>query len=193
VFDQAIEMSKAPIILSHSSSKNVYAHPRNIDDERLKKLAAKGGVIQMNALGSFLIDTGQTPELRAAMSDAQAKFESMPDGPAKVAGIAAAREELRVKYGMKEANFDDFMRHVEHVLKLVGPDHMGFGADWDGGGGVVGLEDITKLPRLTQWLMDHGYTDKQIENIWSGNVLRVLDAAQKVAKDIQAAEPPSAK
>jgi membrane dipeptidase len=188
VFDQALELSKSPIMLSHSSAKDVYAHPRNLNDERIKKMAAKGGVIQMNALGSFLIDTGQTPELRAETRTLEAKFAAMPEGAEKVKAIAAARDELRKKYGVKEATFEDFIRHVDHVLKLVGPDHVGFGADWDGGGGVLGMEDITKLPRLTQWLMDQGYTDKQIENIWSGNVLRVLDAAQKVSKEIQAAE-----
>jgi len=188
-FDQMIELSKAPIILSHSSAKDVYNHPRNIDDARLKKLAAKGGVIQMNALGSFLIDTGQTPELSAELRLVQGKFASMPEGAAKVAAIEAARAELRKKYGVKEATFEDFMRHVDHVLKLIGPDHVGFGADWDGGGGVVGMEDITKLPRLTQWLIDKGYTEKQIENIWSGNVLRVVAEAQKVGRELQAAAP----
>jgi membrane dipeptidase len=187
-FDQMIELSRAPIILSHSSAKDVYNHPRNIDDARLKKLAAKGGVIQMNALGSFLIDTGQTPELRAETRVLQEKFEAMPEGPAKAKAIADARAELGKKYGVKEATFEDFIRHVDHVLKLIGPDHVGFGADWDGGGGVVGMEDITKLPRLTQWLVDQGYTEKQIENIWSGNVLRVMEQAQKVAAEIQASE-----
>lgn len=191
-FDDIIELSKAPIILSHSSAKDVYNHPRNIDDERLKKLAAKGGVIQMNALGSFLIDTGETPALRAELRAVQEKYASLPEGPEKERKIDAERAELRKKYGVKDATFEDYMRHVEHVLKLIGPDHVGFGADWDGGGGVVGLEDITKLPRLTQWLLDKGYTEQQIENIWSGNALRVLEQAQKVAQEIQAAEAKAA-
>jgi membrane dipeptidase len=80
----------------------------------------------------------------------------------------------------------DYLRHVDHVLKLIGPDHVGFGPDWDGGGGVVGLEDITQLPKLTQWLVEQGYTDQQIANIWGGNVLRVVEAAAQVARALQA-------
>lgn len=186
-FDQLIELSRAPIILSHSSAKDVYDHPRNIDDERLKKLAAHGGVIQMNALGAFLIDTGETPAVRAELSSVAGKFAAWPDGPDKVKAIAAEREAIRKKSGVKDATLEDFLRHVDHVLKLIGPDHVGFGADWDGGGGVVGLEDITQLPKLTQWLLDQGYTEQQIENIWSGNVLRVVEEAARVGEGLRTA------
>lgn len=187
-FDQLIELSKAPIILSHSGPRDVYNHPRNISDERLKKLAAKGGVIQVNSVPSFLIDTGETPALRAELGEVAAKFASMPDGPEKASAIAAERAAIRRKHGVKEATLEDFLRHLDHVLKLVGPDHVGFGADWDGGGGVVGLEDITKLPKLTQWLLDKGYTDEQIENIWSGNVLRVVSEAARIGEELRAAQ-----
>jgi len=149
VFDQLIELSKAPIILSHSGASDVYLHPRNIDDARLKKLAEKGGVIQMNALGAYLMDTRT-----------------------------------------RKATLDDYLRHVEHVLELIGPDHVGFGADWDGGGGVEGLEDITGLPKITQWLVDKGYTEQQIANIWGGNVLRVVEEAQRIAKTLQSPTTP---
>jgi membrane dipeptidase len=185
VFDQLIEMSKAPIILSHSGAADVYRHPRNIDDARLKKLAEKGGVIQMNALGAYLIDTGETPQLRAELRAATAKFAAMPSGPERESAVAAARAEVMKRNNVKQATLDDYLRHVDHVLKLIGPDHVGFGADWDGGGGVVGLEDITSLPKITQWLVDRGYTEQQIANIWGGNVLRVMEEARKVARTLQ--------
>jgi membrane dipeptidase len=158
VFDQLLELSKAPIILSHSGAADVYDHPRNIDDARLLKLAAKGGVIQMNALGAYLVDTGTA---------------------SKVAGEATGLSTPR------KATLDDYLRHVDHVLRLIGPEHVGFGADWDGGGGVVGLEDITSLPKITQWLVEKGYTEQQIANIWGGNVLRVVEEARKVALSLQ--------
>ena len=185
VFDQLIEMSKAPIILSHSSAADVYRHPRNIDDARLKKLAAKGGVIQMNALGAYLIDTGETPQVRAELRTALAKFASMPPGAERERAVAAARADVMKRSNVREATLDDYLRHLDHVLKLIGPDHVGFGADWDGGGGVVGLEDVTSLPKITQWLIDRGYTEQQIANIWGGNVLRVLEEARKVAQALQ--------
>jgi len=189
VFDQLIELSRAPIILSHSGAADVYHHPRNIDDVRLKKLAERGGVIQMNALGAYLIDTGETPQARAELRAATAQFASMPSGPARDRAVAAARAEVMKRNNVKEASLDDYLRHVDHVLKLIGPDHVGFGADWDGGGGVVGLEDITSLPKITQWLVDKGYTEQQIANIWGGNVLRVVEEAQQVAKSLQAPTP----
>jgi membrane dipeptidase len=186
VFDQLLELSKAPIILSHSSASDVFHHPRNIDDARLMKLAAKGGVIQMNALGNYLVNTGDTPAYREEIRGLQKKVESIPAGPAREQAIAAARADIAKRYHFKEATIEDYLRHVDHVLKLIGPDHVGFGADWDGGGGVVGLEDITKLPKLTQWLLDQGYTEQQIANIWGGNVLRVVSEAARVAQELQA-------
>ncbi len=74
------------------------------------------------------------------------------------------------------------MKHLQHVLELVGPDHVGIGADWDGGGGVAGLEDVSQLPRITERLMQAGYTEAQIAGIWGGNLLRALDRAQAFAK-----------
>ena len=185
-FDQLIELSKAPIILSHSSANDVYSHPRNIDDMRLRRLAEKGGVIQMNALGAYLVDTGETAEYRAQLRAALAPLSSMPVGPGKIAAMTAAREEVMKRHGVKPATLDDYLKHVDHVLNLIGPDHVGFGADWDGGGGVVGLEDVSQLPKITQWLMDKGYTEQQIANIWGGNVLRILDEVQRVAQSLQA-------
>lgn len=189
VFDQLIELSSAPIILSHSGASAIYAHPRNIDDDRLKILAAKGGVIQMNCYGGYLIDSGETPLVRAELRDAEAKFAQMPAGPERVKAVQAAQDQIRRRYNIKRPTFEDYLAHVDHVLKLIGPDHVGFGADWDGGGGVPGYEDITALPKLTQWLVDQGYSEQQIANMWSGNVLRVVDAAAKVAAQLQSAPP----
>ncbi len=180
VFDQLLELSKAPILLSHSSADAVHEHPRNIDDERLRRLAAKGGVIQVNALGAYLADTGETGEYRRELRDLIARFADQPDA----AELASAREELARKYTIRKATFEDYKRHVLHILKVVGPDHVGFGADWDGGGGVIGLEDVSRLPKLTEWLLQEGYTEQQIANIWSGNLLRVIGAAQRVANEL---------
>lgn len=148
VFDQLLELSAAPIILTHSSSRTVFDHPRNLDDARLRKLAARGGVIQVNSYPAYVSNRAGGP------------------------------------------NFDDYMAHVLHILRVVGPEHVGFGADWDGGGGVAGMEDITALPKITARLLAEGYSEAQIASMWSGNLLRVLGEAQRIGRNLR--NPPAA-
>jgi membrane dipeptidase len=82
------------------------------------------------------------------------------------------------KYPSRRATFDDFMNHLMHALKVAGVDHVGIGADWDGGGGVTGMEDVSDLPKITERLLNAGYSEQDVAKIWSGNVLRVLRAAE---------------
>lgn len=183
VFDQLLELSKAPIILSHTGASALYEHPRNIDDARIRKLAEKGGVILVNSYDGYLIDTGATPEYRADLGALLQKFGGRnqlkkSDYPA----FDAQRAELDRKHGIRKATLEDYFAHILHILKVAGPKHVGFGADWDGGGGVEGLEDITKLPKITARLLQEGYTEEQIANIWSGNLLRVIREAQALAE-----------
>ncbi|WP_407464868.1 dipeptidase [Xanthomonas campestris] len=182
VFDQLIALSPVPIVLSHSGARAVYNHPRNIDDARLKVLAAHGGVIQVNSYGGYLIDSGASPERKAAekaLADQYGGWEhlKMSDGTA----LSEALKALDARYPVKRATEEDFFAHLEHVLKIAGPAHVGIGMDWDGGGGVVGLEDVSDLPRITAWLLRKGYTEQQIAGIWGGNLLRVMGQAQAYA------------
>lgn len=180
VLDDLLALSTTPVLLTHSGCKAVYDHPRNIDDAHLKALAAKGGVIQMNAFGTYLKASKPNPERQKAMG---ALFASMREG-AKVsaetrAQLLAKRQEIdRLYPDTDRATFDDFMAHMLHALKVVGPDHVGIGADWDGGGGVVGMEDVLDLPKITDALLKAGYSEADVAKIWSGNVLRVLAAAE---------------
>ena len=180
VLDDLLALSTTPVLLTHSGCKAVYDHPRNIDDDRLKALAAKGGVIQMNAYGAYLKAAKPNPERQKAMG---ALFASMRDGgkmtAEKRAELLAKRQEIDRLYPETDrATFDDFMAHMLHALKVVGPDHVGIGADWDGGGGVVGMEDVLDLPRITEALLKAGYSEADVQKIWAGNVLRVLAAAE---------------
>jgi membrane dipeptidase len=206
VFDQMLELSKTPLILSHSGPKGANNHPRNIDDERIKKLAAKGGVIQINSLSAYLIPQPPNPERNAALAQLYARF-GLPAPQARAPGVpgggagrggrggrggdlsAEQRDafmkemaELDKKYPVPQATFEDFMRHVNYALKLVGPEHVGFGADWDGGGGVEGMRDITGYPKVTERLLKEGYSEQDIANMWGGNVIRLLKAAEDYAK-----------
>ena len=180
VLDDLLALSTTPVLLTHSGCKAIYDHPRNIDDDHLKALAAKGGVIQMNAYGSYLKASKPNPERQKAMG---ALFASLREGGAitaeKRAELLARRQEIDRLYPETDrATFDDFMTHMLHALKVVGPDHVGIGADWDGGGGVVGMEDVVDLPRITDALLKAGYSEADVQKIWSGNVLRVLAAAE---------------
>lgn len=186
VFDQMLELSKAPIILSHSGAYDVFAHSRNIDDKRIEALAKKGGVIQVNSLGGYLIDTGATPEYRAEQRKIYEAFggrRGMSEADRKKATEQIAA--LDKKYNIKKADFDDYMRHLLHILKVAGWEHVGLGADWDGGGGVQGYEDIAALPKVVQALLDTGYDEKQIDAILGGNTVRLI-------RDVQAKADPAA-
>jgi membrane dipeptidase len=187
VFDQLAEQSRAPIMLSHSGCRAVYNHPRNIDDARIKKLAAIGGTIQINSYTNYLIDVPHDPERDKARSALYDKLEHLSDmTPAQAAAavreVAQGMKALDAKYPQPRASFENFMNHVTHALDLVGPDHVGVGADWDGGGGVIGMEDVAAIPRITERLVKLGYTENQLAAFWGGNALRVLKAAHDARK-----------
>ena len=187
VFDQLLELSRAPIVLSHTSADAVFDHPRNIDDERIRRLAAKGGVIHVNAFGGYLVSIPKVPEREAALNALSEKH-----GPENRLSVEAApaylaeRREIEARYPVRHATLDDYMAHLLHIIKVAGVDHVGVGADWDGGGGVEGMEDVSALPLVTARLLAAGYGEDDVRKIWGGNLLRVLREAQSV-------EEPSAK
>lgn len=180
VLDDLLALSTSPVLLTHSGCKAIYDHPRNIDDEHLKALAAKGGVIQMNAYGAYLRASKPNPQRQEALKALFGQLrEDAKLSPEKRAELLAKRQEIDRLYPETDrATFDDFMAHMLHALKVVGPDHVGIGLDWDGGGGVIGLEDVVDLPRITAALLKAGYSETDVQKIWSGNVLRVLAAAE---------------
>lgn len=188
--DQMIDLSATPIILSHSGANDVYDHPRNVPDELLVKLAESGGVIQMNALGRYLMDFPEpSPERTAALKELTEKWGSPFSVPAdQYEAYLDDREALNKQFPAPNATFEDVMEQTLHVLKLIGPDHVGMGSDWDGGGGVTGFEDISKLPKVTARLLEAGYTQDDLKKIWGGNVLRLVKAAADHAESLKPEE-----
>jgi membrane dipeptidase len=187
VFDQMMDQSRAPIICSHSGCRAVHDHPRNLDDARIKRLAAAGSTIQINSYNEYLVTVPPNPERDAARRAARGAMRdvanmSPAEATAAVRAAAAAEREVEKKYPIPRANFDEYMKHVTHALDLVGPDHVGVGADWDGGGGVVGMEDVSSIPKITERLVKAGYTEAQLANFWSGNALRVLGKVHEARK-----------
>nr|WP_228730026.1 dipeptidase [Shewanella avicenniae] len=179
-----MRLSKTPIMLSHSGSKAVYDHPRNVDDELLKQLAASGGVIQMNAYSSYLKKLPDNPKRSEAFKGFIAMMHES-NGEADAAHyekMQQLRRKIEHDYPAVSATFEDYMEHFLHTLKVVGPKHVGIGADWDGGGGVEGMMDVSSLPKITQRLLNEGYSKQDLADIWGLNALRVLKAADDYAK-----------
>lgn len=179
--DDVLRLSKTPVVLTHSGCKAVFDHPRNIDDAHLKALAAAGGVIQINSV--YVKGLKQSPEREAAMKALEAKYpEDKKLTAAERQAMLAERHALDARYPELRATFDDVMANLFHALQVAGVDHVGIGLDWDGGGGVTGLEDIADLPKITKALLAAGYSEADVAKIWSGNVLRVLAAAEAEAE-----------
>jgi membrane dipeptidase len=181
VLDQMLDLSKAPIILSHSGAKAIYNHPRNVPDELLRKLAAKGGVIQINAFSGYMKDMPDIPERRAALAELNKAYGPARDIPAdKRDAYRAARKAIEDKYPMPRANMDDLMKHILHAAQVAGKDHIGVSGDFDGGGGIEGFDDITYFPALTERLVAAGFTKEDLAKFWGGNALRVLKQADEL-------------
>ena len=180
VYDM-IELSTTPIILSHTGVDGVYDHFRNIPDELLTAVADDGGVIQINAYGGYLEALEPTAERQDAMAALEEQFGGsyydLDDATREE--YSAARDEIDAQYPAPRSSFEKFMEHLLYALDVVGPDHVGMGADWDGGGGVEGMSDITFLPKVTAALLEAGYSEAEIEQFWSGNMLRLLRQAEE--------------
>ena len=185
-FWDALEVSKAPMIASHSSCRAISGHPRNMTDEMIKALAAKGGVIQINYLDSFI-----DPDLFAYSQKTSAVSRELMQkmgGPNRE-NFAKVREELAKQFGpAPKASWERIVEHIDHAVKLVGADHVGLGSDFDGGGMPVGMEDCTKLPKITEALLRKGYKEADIRKILGENTVRLLADVEKVSKQLRGAK-----
>jgi membrane dipeptidase len=153
---QTLALSRAPVIASHSSARALTDHSRNLDDEMLLALKGNGGVIQTVAFGTYV------SELRRAHWASGGDFADAPP-----------------------ATISDFVDHIDYMVDLIGIEHVGISSDFDGGGGLVGWDNASETFNVTSELVRRGYTEKEIELMWSGNLLRVLDDVQRIAQEIQ--------
>jgi membrane dipeptidase len=188
VLDQMIDLSQAPIILSHTGVDAIYEHPRNIPDALMRKLAAKGGVIQINAFSSYMIETRPNPARADALRALNTRYGPRDRlTPAQLTAYNRERVAVEDSYPIARATFEDFMKHLLHAIEVVGIDHVGIGADWDGGGGLAGFEDITGLPLVTMRLRQAGYSEADLQKFWGANALRVLAQVEAVAENMKSA------
>ena len=182
----AARLSQAPVIASHSGTRALSDHPRNMDDEQLLALKESGGVIQTVALGTFVKNP---PDKQKAMDELLVEYgissmggvASLPED--KQAELRARRTELASQW--PEANLSDFVDHIDHAVELIGIDHVGISSDFDGGGGIDGWNDASETFNVTLELVRRGYSEEQIEKLWSGNLLRVWREVERVAEELQ--------
>ena len=186
---QAIALSKAPVIASHSSARAVANHSRNLDDEELMAIKKNGGVVQAVAFDGYVkIKPPDSPERAAALAEVR---KAMPaGGPGEMtdeqrAQFRAKMAEVNKTFPSPRATVADFVNHVDYLVKKIGIDHVGISSDFDGGGGVDGWSGADETFNVTLELVRRGYTEEQIAKLWSGNLLRVMDAVQRVAADLQ--------
>lgn len=194
---QVLEITRAPIIASHSGVRAICNHSRNMDDEQLRALARNGGVVQLVAFNGYVKCNPERDAARAAAIEAlRAKYGITATRQAEVtAQLQALSEERRNAYLAEQqeindrrypadprATVSDFVDHIDYVVKLVGIDHAGISSDFDGGGGVEGWNSSAETFNVTKELVRRGYTEEQIGKIWSGNLLRVMAEVERVAR-----------
>jgi len=182
-FYDVLEVSSVPVTASHSCARAVCDNPRNLSDEMLLALAQKSGVIQVAIYTEYVKTPEPDPEREAAekaLDEKYPNYDQMTEEEKKP--ILEEHYALREKYPLKLATVSDFVDHIDHIVKLVGIDHVGIGTDFDGGGELDGLKDVSQMPNITKELLKRGYSKKDIQKIWSGNFLRVFREVEKVGK-----------
>jgi membrane dipeptidase len=176
-FYDVLATSKAPIIASHSSARAVCDNARNLTDDQLRALAKKGGVVQICFLGAYVKTPPVIPEREQAIKEMEAKYGSLRDlrDESLRQKAMAERDAINQKYPQAQPTVKDLVDHIDHVKKVVGVDYVGIGTDFDGGGGVVGCDDVSGMIHVTEELIRRGYSDREIGKIWGGNFFRVFE------------------
>lgn len=201
-----IELSKAPIIASHSSARALCNHSRNLDDEQLGWLKENGGVVQTVAFRSYLntekseARDAKLQLIRAEVADSlgvkwYSSFKEIGALDKKTQEeffqyyrkvISLADNKAKTQNNLPEpVNVSDFVNHIDYLVEKIGLDHVGISSDFDGGGGVDGWNDASETMNVTIELVKRDYTEEEIGKLWSGNLLRVLDEVEAIAKKIQ--------
>jgi len=192
-FYDVIRLSKVPIIASHSGARAICNHPRNITDDMLRALAKNGGVIQLNLLSDYVKTIPPSQEREAALQAMLTKWGlkdrrammGLPEEDQKRA--RAEFMALNQKYPVQLATVKDAVDHIDHMVKIAGIDHVGMGADFDGGGALADCFDVSQYENVTIELVRRGYSKRDIEKIWGGNFFRVMKEVDKGAVKVVAA------
>jgi membrane dipeptidase len=188
-FYDALEISRAPLIASHSSCRAICNHARDMTDEMIKALAAKGGVIQINYEKSF-IDQAYKDAYDKATGGVVEHMDQLVkscnnDEECIGRELAKQEQQLTAEGKLPHVSWVKIIEHIDHVARLVGPDHVGMGSDFDGATMPEGLEDCSKLPKITEALLRKGYSEDDVQKILGGNTLRIMEQAERVSRELQ--------
>jgi membrane dipeptidase len=183
-FTDVIRATKAPIFASHSCCRALCDSPRNLTDDMLRALAKNGGVLQMCILSGYLKAPRPNPEREKALKELEAKYGAIRDikDEAQRSKAMQERQALMQKYPQDRATVKDIVDHIDHVVRVVGIDYVGIGTDFDGGGGVIGCDDVSEMFHITMELLRRGYSEKEIQKIWGGNIMRVMQKVIETSK-----------
>ena len=182
----ALRVSQAPVIASHSSAFALCPVPRNVPDDVLAEVKKNGGVVMVNFYSGFIVP-GYSAKSRAAKAEIREKNSDDKEARARALAEWFATDASGVR-----GTISTVADHIDHIVKVAGIDHVGIGSDFDGiESWPVGLEDVSDYPRLTEELLRRGYSETDIHKILGGNVLRALREAEAVAKRLQAETPPA--
>jgi len=193
-FWDAIATTKAPVIASHSSARALVDAPRNMTDDMLRAVAKNGGVVQVNFFSGF--DDENYRKVEAAQAKDQAAAIEQYAEQMKAAGksiTAADRDRIEREHLAKipRPPFSSLIDHIDHIAKVAGVDHVGLGSDFDGVSGQTpqGMNSAADLPKITQALLDRGYSPEDIKKILGGNLLRVFGEVERVSREMEAQAP----
>jgi membrane dipeptidase len=184
-FYDALAVTTAPVIASHSSCRALTNHPRNMSDDMLRALARNGGVVMINYHAAFISE-----EFRVASEKKNGDVVSSMAAMSKRCGgneACTTMESERIDHEamqkglLPKVSWEQIIAHIDHAVKVAGVDHVGLGSDFDGATMPIGLEDVTKLPKITEALLQKGYSDQDVEKILGGNILRVMEAVERAA------------
>ncbi len=187
-FYDALETSKAPLFASHSSCRAICDAPRNMTDQMMKDLASKGGVVQINYHVGFLSQEFRDaekadPEINKAISAEVTKRCGENEGCQLIEGDKITRE--YVEQGkLPRVDFTKIIEHIDHAVKVAGVDHVGLGSDFDGANMPYGMEDATKLPKITEALLKKGYSEGDVKKLLGENTLRVMTEVERVSREL---------
>jgi membrane dipeptidase len=189
-FYDTLEVSKAPLIASHSSCRAICDAPRNMTDQMIKDLAAKGGVIQINYHVGFLSQEFRDaekadPEINKAISAEVQKRCGDKEGCQLIEGDKITREYVE-KGKLPRVEWTKIIEHIDHAVKVGGVDHVGLGSDFDGANMPYGMEDASKLPKITEALLRKGYSEGDVRKILGDNTLRVMTEVERVSREMHA-------